>query len=219
MSEFLTIGLHAEGPTDHKLLKHIIRRTVEDIILNCDKDIEINPIIEIDKISGSYNQNIEHAAKEAFDSGIKCLILHCDADKSSIDHVMCHKITPAIETIHNHTEKTNMCSNLIPLVPIYMSEAWMLSDIELLKQEIGAERIDNATLGLTRSAESYADPKATLVEAIRISQASKSRRHRNFNISDLYIPLGQKTPLTKLKQLSSYQQFYTDLKSICLPYC
>jgi len=95
----------------------------------------------------------------------------------------------------------------------------MLSDIELLKQEIGATRIDNTTLGLTKNAESYSDPKAIIVEAIRLAQETRTRRHRTLEISELYIPLGQKIQLAKLKQLSSYKTFYDDLKKICIPYC
>ena len=39
MSEMLTIGLHAEGSTDYFFLKPIIRRTIEEIILDCDRDV------------------------------------------------------------------------------------------------------------------------------------------------------------------------------------
>lgn len=221
MSEFITVALNAEGPTDYRFLKSIIYRTLEDIILNCDKDIEIYPIKEIKKSASglTYIQNVENASKEAYDSGIKCLVLHCDADDTTQDTVMSCKLEPAINHIAKHEEHSKLCLNLIPLIPIQMSEAWMLSDIELLKQEIGATRIDNITLGLTKNAESYSDPKAIITEAIRLAQETRSRRHRKLEISELYIPFGQKVKLEKLKQLSSYRKFYDDLKKICIPYC
>jgi len=125
MSEFITIALNAEGSTDYRFLKSIIHRTLEDIILNCDKDIEIYPIKEIKKPSSglTYIQNVENVSKEAFDSGIKCLVLHCDADHTTKDNVMNCKLGPAIKHIVNHEEKRNLCLNLIPLIPIQMSEA------------------------------------------------------------------------------------------------
>lgn len=220
MSEFLTVAIHAEGSTDYKLFKPILQRTIEDIILNCDKDIELYPIVEIRKeIGKSYIEDVEIASKSAYESGIKCLILHCDSDNNSIDNVMSSKITPAIESAKNNSNKDKMCLNLIPLVPIYMSEAWILADIELLKQEIDAERISNFDLGLSKQAESFSDPKRSIEDAIRIAQEEKTRRHRSLKIADLYVPLGQKIPLTQLKKLSSYQKFYDDLTNICLPYC
>jgi hypothetical protein len=220
MSEILTIALHAEGTTDYKFFKPIIRRTIEDIILNSECDIEIYPIMDIFKETGNtYCDEIINASKKAFDAGMKCLILHCDADNSTIDDVMQNKISPACTTINNHQDKDIMCDKLIPLIPIYMTEAWMLADIELLKSEICASKFSNSELGFIRKAQNYADPKHVIKMAISTAQQKTTKHRRTFDISELYSPLGQKIDLNLLKNLTSYQKFYNELKTIALPYC
>jgi len=220
MSELLTIALNAEGPTDYRFLKPIIERTIKDIILNSDMDIELYPIHVITKkYMKTYIEEILTVAKEAHDSGIKCLILHCDADSGSSKTTVTCKIKPAIDAVNNELEPNILCNKIIPLIPIAMTEAWMLADIVLFKNEINADKIDNKTLNLTKKSENYSDPKDIIVKAIEIAQKNCTKRHRNLSISELYTPLGQKIPLDKLKLLTSYKNFYNELKSTCLPYC
>jgi len=220
MSEILTIALHAEGTTDYRFFKPIIQRTIEDIILNSDCDIELYPILDIHKETGdNYCDEIIKVSKKAYEAGIKCLILHCDSDAETIDNVMHNKIFPACTAVKEHADKNLMCNKLIPLIPVYMTEAWMLADIELLKSEICATTQTNQSLGFTRNAQSYADPKTLIKDAITIAQQDTTKRRRTFNISELYSPLGQKINLDLLKQLTSYQKFYSQLKDIALPYC
>jgi len=221
MSEMLIIGLHAEGSTDYRFLKPVIRRTIEEIILDCDRDIELHDIVDIDKkMRKKYIEDVLFASEEAYTSGIKCLILHCDADSNSVDYVMSSKINPAKEFVEQEFKKNSVyCTRLIPLIPIYMTEAWMLADLELLKSEINAEKIDNKILGFTKKAENYSDPKEIIKSAISIAQKNTTKHRRTFNISELYRLLGNKISLKKLKELDSYQLFYQEIKKICLPYC
>ena len=220
MAELLTIALNAEGATDYRFLKPIIERTIQDIILNSDKDVELYPIQTIDKkFKDTYVEDIVAVAKDAYKSGIKCLILHCDADSRSSNTTVTCKIEPAIDAINNGSETNILRNKIIPLIPVAMTEAWMLADKELFKSEINAENIDNEILNLTKKAENFSDPKDIIIKAIAVAQKDCTRRHRNLTISELYIPLGQKIPLDKLKLLTSYQKFYSEIKSICLPYC
>ncbi len=222
MSEILTIGLHAEGTTDHKFYKPLIERTIKDIVLDYDGDIEIYSIVEIPKTTGtSYKKDVLKAAITAYDSGLKCLILHCDADANTANNTMQHKIDPALEYVKNHAkpDSTKICTNLVPLIPVYMTEAWMLSDLELLKEEIDAIHISNADLGFTKKPEQYSDPKNIIISAMRIAVQSKAKHRRKADITELYTTLANKIPLDKLRLLQSYQDFYSALKKTCLPYC
>jgi len=88
-----------------------------------------------------------------------------------------------------------------------MTEAWMLSDKELLKAEIGTSKSD-AELGIQKSPEVYPDPKQVIEMAIRIARQDLTRRYRRkLTIAELYSLMGQKIALNKLKNLSSYQKF------------
>ena len=93
-----------------------------------------------------------------------------------------------------------------------MMESWMLEDKDLLKNEIGTTKTDNE-LGINRSPESITDPKAVIEEAIRIARQEITRRRRKeLRISDLYLPVGQKVSIDKLKELPSYRRFQEDIR-------
>lgn len=100
-----------------------------------------------------------------------------------------------------------MCRNIVPIIPVHMTESWMLADIELLKNEIGTT-LSNVDLGLNRMPESVAQPKDLINNAIRISRTGLVRRRRHeLTINQLYQPIGQKIALDRLDQLPSYAKF------------
>ena len=87
-----------------------------------------------------------------------------------------------------------------------MTEAWMLADKELLKEEIGTT-MSNTDLGINRSPESIADPKETIKNALDIAQSHLSGRRSRINIGDLYQPIGQKITMEHLEKLESFNKF------------
>jgi len=89
----------------------------------------------------------------------------------------------------------------------------MLADIELLKKEIGTS-LSDVDLGLNRFPEYYANPKEAIENAIRITSSEKPKRRRcDLTISDLYLPIGQKMDLSKLKVLPSYRKFEESIRN------
>ncbi len=218
MSEILIIGYLVEGSTDQRFLNNIIRRTAEDIILGSDKDIELHDPVVIEKQNGTFTETVTQASKIARNSGLKCLCIHCDADDKNENNVVKHKINPALEKL-KVLDDEEYCKKIIPIIPVYMTESWILADTELLREEIGAFSITDQDLGIHLNPESYNDPKKTITEAIRISQERISRRRKKLKISHIYQPLGQKIRISELRKLGSYQKFYDSMRSICLPYC
>lgn len=96
-----------------------------------------------------------------------------------------------------------------------MTEAWMLADKLVFKDEIST-RLDDHELGINRPPESYNDPKNIIKEAIRISQQGIAKRRQKLDMADLYSPLGQKISLDSLKQLPSYQKFFQRIKELLI---
>ena len=88
-----------------------------------------------------------------------------------------------------------------------MTEAWMLADTELLKDEIGTLKSDEE-LGFGRPPESLPNPKKIIKQTIsKVFRDLPRRRTRPVIISELYSPIGQKVSLEKSAQLPSYQKF------------
>jgi hypothetical protein len=206
MSRQIIVGFAQEGSTDIRLLESIIQRTFEAIAFECDGDIEVLPIRTFTKIRDiSFSDEVLSYARKAEDYGVMVLCVHVDADDIDDGNVFLHKIGPAFALVRGSQDC--VCKNLLAIVPVRMSEAWMLADKDLLKTEIGTSRSDY-DLNIHRAPESFADPKAVIEEAIRLARAGfTARRRRQLNISDLYQVIGQKIRLEMLRQLSAYQKF------------
>jgi hypothetical protein len=209
MDKTLVIGFYAEGTTDIRFLSKVILRTTEQIILNRSPSIisVLEPFpIEVDK-TGDRVQEIRQAASKA--TGYNILIIHADADDKTDEKAFKERINPGFKSVQQD-ENEEFCKNLVAIVPVQMTEAWMVADKEALKEELGTQK-NNQELGLTfplKQVEKIADPKSKIQEIIRIALPA---RRRKLQISSLYSPLGQQVSLDILEQLPSYLKFKKNL--------
>ncbi len=212
MSNFILAGLFTEGTTDNRFLSSVVERTLEDIAFDCTGDIETKvEIITINKTGLNFNEQVLEASKSAFDKfGILLLFVHADSDALSDNLIFETKIIPAQKILLEQDD--NYCKNLIAIVPIQMSESWMIADKQLLKDEIGIEKTDTE-LEIHLNPESITNPKSVIENIIRISKEDLTKRRRNngLNISDLYQIIGQKVEISELEKLASYLKFKNSL--------
>ncbi|MGB0787930.1 MAG: hypothetical protein ACPGQR_00175 [Marinirhabdus sp.] len=206
MIKQLIIGLACEGPTDYRFLTSIIKRTYENVVLEYTTNVEILDIQIIKIQKKSFIEYTYDAVIEGTNNfGMLVLCLHADADSATDESTFQNKIIPAIKNIQN--KKENICKIITPIVPVRMTEAWMLADGECFKEEIGSTNNTMSDLGITRRPESMADPKSTISNAISIAFLDKPARRKKPEISELYLPIGQKCNLDKLEKLDSYVKF------------
>jgi len=205
MSKQIIIGFTAEGATDVRFLESIIQRSFETVALECSEQIEVFPVLLIEKQTGDFIQVVKTCDREAEKQGVMVLCVHTDADDTTDANTFNFKINPAFTAVYNTND--DLCKNLVAIVPVQMTEAWMLSDKDLLKSEIGTAKSDE-DLGIDKFPEVYSNPKRTLEVAIRIArQDLTKRRRRELTIAELYSPIGHKINLTTLENLPSYQKF------------
>jgi hypothetical protein len=207
MSQII-IGYMTEGSTDRRFLQSIIERTFVSVGFECNNQIEvISPIVEIEKPSNTeFVAQIFEGSKLAREKGVMVLCIHVDADARNDDSVFQHKITPALNMLERIDDDSG-CRNLVAVVPVHMTESWMLADKSLLKDEIGTGMSDT-DLGISKNPEVIADPKAVISNAIRIARTSLPRRRRkDLCIAELYQPIGQKVALERLENLPSFRKF------------
>lgn len=207
MSNILTIGYIGEGTTDKRFLGNIIKRTFEKLAFQCQGQIEVyDPqFFEVLKIPFA-EQSLEAAKSSRW---LNVLCIHADSDGPSDDDAFRFKITPAIQKIIEC--EIEVCRNIVAIVPVHMTESWMLADVDLLLEEIGTDKsVEELELpNRVRNIERITNPKATIEKAINIAFADQpSRRRRGLTISELYAPLSQMISLDKLEMLSSYQKFH-----------
>lgn len=213
MSNFILAGLFTEGTTDVRFLSSVVERTLEDVAFDCTGDIETKlEIISIDKKGLGFTQQVLRASKSSLHRfGVLLLFVHTDSDYINDEVIFNSKIVPANEALLLQDEK-EYCKIMVAIVPIQMTESWMIADKELLKSEIGIEKTD-AELGIHLNPESINNPKDIIENIIRISKEDLTKRKRNkgLDISDLYQIIGQKIELSELEKLSSYLKFKNSL--------
>jgi hypothetical protein len=216
MSNFILTGMFTEGTTDVRFLESVVKKTLDDLAFECTGDIETElKIIEIDKTGLSFNEQVflaSKTAKEEYD--VLMLFIHTDADYNDDSVVFNSKIIPAKTFLDEQDDKL-VCKKVIAIVPIQMTEAWMLADKNLLKDEIGIEGTD-IDLGIHRRPEETNNPKAVIENIIRLSKENQVKRKRRtgLNISDLYQIIGQKIELSELENLPSYNKFKSSLREV-----
>ena len=214
MTKQIFAGLFTEGTTDIRFLESVVRKTLEDIAFECKGQIETEvKTIEINKTGLKFIDQVLSASKKGMDDyGIMFLCVHTDADEETDNTVMESKIIPVLKSLSERSE-TEYCKLLVFVIPVYMTESWMLADKELLKSEIGTQ-LSNFDLGIHAIPECVTNPKEIIINAIRIAQSDLTRRKRNrgLDISELYQIIGQKLELSQLENLDSYRKFKDSLK-------
>jgi len=211
----LLIGLYTEGPTDVRFLERVVQRTFEDICYNeCQGELDVLDIRNIEIIDKStFPESVVKASSKGVNEfGIMILCVHTDADDRTDISVYENKINPALKALENCND--DICKNIVPIVPIQMTESWMLADKNLFKKEIGTNKNDN-DLGIYKRPEEYADPKEIIKSAIRIANQERTRRHRkDLTISELYLKIGQTVSINELKTIPSYYKFQENIREI-----
>ncbi|WP_310555946.1 DUF4276 family protein [Flavobacterium sp.] len=213
MSNFILTGLFTEGTTDNRFLESVVKRTLEEVAFDCTGDIDVDlEIIKIDKKDLSFSDQVLEASKSAFEKfSILLLFVHTDSDETNDELIFASKIIPAQKRLSDQ-DGSSYCKEMIAIVPIHMTEAWMIADRELLKSEIGIDKTDTE-LGIHLNPERLKNPKNIIEEIIRLSKEDETKRKRNkgLNISDLYQIMGQKIELSELEKLPSYLKFKNSL--------
>lgn len=210
MGNIITIAYTTEGSTDKRFLESIIKKTFEEVALKCDTSIEVYEPVYIKSVkTGTFINDVELLLKEASKIGSNVVCFHADADDKDDRNVLQYKIEPIISLVENLG--SDSCKNIVSIVPIRMSEAWMLADKKLLKEEIGTNKSD-IELNINKYPEAIADPKEVIIEALRIAQDHLPKRRNRITISDLYQPIGQKISINELENLSSFTRFRSSVE-------
>ncbi len=210
MSNILQIGYTTEGTTDIRFLENIIRKSFEKIALECESEIEVyQPEYLRKEGNGFINQINTIAQKYSF---FHVICVHCDSDSPSIENVLQNSITPAFTAVAQLEDTA--CKNLVALIPVQMTEAWMMADLNLLKEKIGTDK-SNMDLGLpvkVNAIEGISDPKKVINDALRIAQQEQPKRRKKLSISQLYSPISQELSIELLEELPSYRLFLENVR-------
>lgn len=211
----LVTALYAEGTTDHRFLPLIIQRTAVQILSQHGRTIVdvLEPMVVEPEEQRSNAQNMLAVAQRVY--GYHLLFVHADADDNTATAALQQRIRPGLALVQAAQQQgERVCADLVPIVPVQMTEAWMLVDAEALLDVIGTTTTPQrlSIPARAQQIELIADPKQQLTQIFAQALASRTRRvRRRHTIADLYEPLARTINLAALRQLPSYQRFVTDL--------
>lgn len=211
----LVTALYAEGPTDQRFLPLIIQRTVVQILTQ--RGYTTVDVLEPMPVSPSNRGKRDLAILEVARQvhGYHLLFVHADADAPSSVSALQHRIMPGVALVHSaHQCGEAVCIDLVPVVPVQMTEAWMLVDSKALLDIMGSSLLP-PQLGIPTKphhVEQIADPKQHLTSIFAEALANRTRRvRRRRTIAELYEPLARAIDLAALEQTPSYRQFVENL--------
>jgi len=207
----ITLSFIGEGTTDDRFIPNISERLIKQLLIEQNREATIIEWKSIYKTGENFVEIMLNAAIEAKSS--TTLIVHCDADNTTAHNVIQTKIQPGIDAIANY--KDECCRSITVVIPISETEAWMLVDKDLLKEEMNTA-LSNHDLGLTyqlNKIEKIAKPKRKIEDAIDFHHQSLSRKRRKsaVTIGELYEPISQQIELEKLEVLESFKSFKENL--------
>lgn len=126
------------------------------------------------------------------------LFIHRDSEKEPMN-VRLKEINDATESL----------SNVIPVIPIRMSEAWLLSDEKAIREAVGNRNGKiNLSLPAKKEWEKLPDPKRVLFEAMTKATEKSGRALEKFNPNRHRIRVSELTEnFSNLRGLESFDRF------------
>lgn len=211
----LTLALYAEGSTDGNFLPKIIERTTESILSQrSSQPTQVHlPYSKCNKPEDivKRDQCILYVAYET--AGYDALIIHSDGDDRGYEQTLIELFQPGKNFVLDAKNRDEyICEDLVPLIPVRMTEAWMLADLDALCTVLG-KKVEARALGMPTKAklvEKELKPKKTLDRVIQIAYPHQSRDWKRFK-EKLYEELGSEISLKRLSEVPSYQQFVEDM--------
>lgn len=207
----VAVALYAEGSTDQLFLPEVIRRTAkQNLNQSGHQYIDVKPVdpISFSKTGMKQDECILQAARRAANYNI--LIVHADADHHTADRALKERFNPGYLLVQQAQEE--VCRCVLPIVPVQMTEAWMLADPEALIAALGTSK-NAQELDLPLKAklvETDSDPKKTLKMIVGKANTHRSRR-RHLEVTALYTLLSRTVDLSRLRNVPAYQRFVHDL--------
>ena len=205
---YLGLALFAEGPTDHRFLRPVLRRLTEDLFLP--EPVEIGEVLELHSLvparDARREERIFTAARAALGAW-DVLFVHADGGGDP-DGARSDQIEPARQRI---AAELAGAGKSVAVVPVRETEAWALCDPDAIRSVLGTTLSDEA-LGLTEHTrvESIARPKTVLRElGGRVAGRRGARRKLG---SKRFLPrLGEYVALDRLRGVPAFQQLEADL--------
>ena len=204
---YLGLALFAEGPTDHRFLRPVLRRLTEDIFLP--EPVEMGEVLELHSpvpaSDAPREKRIFTAAQDALGAW-NVLFIHADGAGDPGD-ARTRQINPARARI---AAELAGAGESVAVVPVRETEAWALCDPDALRQVIGTP-LSTEDFAFTRNVESIPNPKAAL-QQVGERIAGRRGARRTLGSEHFLQRLGEYVDLERLRTVPAFRQLDADLR-------
>jgi hypothetical protein len=209
----LFLAFSGEGKTDYRFISTVIGRLIQEYFIQRGVTVEFSWITIPRK--GSSHDNILSACTEAKDYHL--VLFHRDSGSHSWNQAYQNHFISAM-TVLNNDSKNQFNRNLVPVIPVSETEAWMLCNKTILKEKIETNLSDN-DLQLTykiNNIETIADPKSVIEHAITKHHETLTPKQRRYavKIDDLYDSIASDIPISDLNNLNAFIKLKESLNSM-----
>jgi hypothetical protein len=139
------------------------------------------------------------------------LLVHRDAERETLEK-RCEEIRNALEII-------GPAAPAIYVIPVRMTEAWLLVDEAAIRQAAGnPSGRDPLNLPAINRIEGLPDPKADLFKALRVASGLSAQRLRRFNPEQLRHRVGELIDsLDVVRRIHSFQHLEQQIQAFFAP--
>ncbi len=176
---WLGLALYAEGPTDHRFLDEVLRRTVEHLLLDAGHAVQLSPVQRLPLTAAAELARAERIAvgAESVQGAFHLLFVHADGEGDP-QRARIERVQPGIEAMHARLGASGRQG--VAMVPVRETEAWAMADSQCLRAVLGTSRSAHE-IGLPESAdelEGLLDPKATFAAVVLSARGGRRGRRR-----------------------------------------
>jgi hypothetical protein len=208
----LSSALYCEGPSDALFLRPLLLRLCEATAADAHEPVEVPDVVDLgDKAEHRLrprDERIALAAKAAEGAWI-VLFIHADADARDPRTAIAERVQPAIDRL---AAELGTNRQAVAVVPIRMTEAWLLADLDAFGSVLGTT-LDVDELGLSgvvaHGVERVTDPKALVRHAI----AAAKPRARAAQVASYRARLGEAVSLERLRRLVAFRTLEQDFRA------
>lgn len=183
----LIMGFCGEGLADYRFLERVVVRTVT----------ELAPLVEVFSFSLAakidQDDRARLAALKPEIDGYSLVVYHRDADAAQ-ETTTYNRLISAID--HNNL------TNIVPIIPIRNTEAWMMADPSTFGTLLGLRTLDRAWPTKPHQVEHVQESKRLVEQAITQAQRDKSGDRPLF-----FEQLGEEIRLRELEKVPAYGVF------------
>ena len=208
----LSSALYCEGVTDAQFLRPLLLRLCEGLAALARETVEVADILVLDDEFQHRHlprsERIELAAKAAVGAWV-VLFIHADADGRDGRAARADRVQPAVERLSGLLGPARQA---VAVVPIKMTDAWVLADVNAFRSSVGMTR-DDRELGLAdvvaHGADHVPDPKSLL----RAAFAAARPRARSAQLGAYLARIGDSASFDHLRRLEAFRQLESDLEA------